>query len=405
MASTLPAPLDETTIPSAFSVTAIGSAGGCRLRIVLASSIRGPTKLPAGPKAELGLLGHTVLERVGRGDGDGEAVFETCRGETTARLAADPATSSYADLAFVLGAAAWSRFRADVIVRSRRLGGPRRSSQGAATRRDATLSTGREKSISSSALRLKGRLDGLTRLQDSRWEIRDYKLGEIRDASGRIRPEIIFQLRSYGLLALEREPSAEIQLVVDNRHDHEIPFGPAERVKARREIKRAWRGLTAGSVVHAYEIVSPGACCADCPFRHRCPAYLSSAPSWWKLSPDTPTELARDVSGTVLKFENDPFGGASVTVQDAGGRIVRVDRLDSRHGVDKGIEGRGIWMFNLESTVFRHAADGRSIHPTTFHELPADSTQRRAWALNIFRVPALPLRPRAAQACDEANRP
>jgi len=381
-ANTLPGDIDQVTVPSTFSVTAIASGSKCRLRLLMASSPSDGSVLPAGPRAELGSLGHLILERVAQGDGTPEEVFDRSVREVSKRLAANERTSGYSDLQRVLGPPAWSRFQADVLQRCTRLHISIRSRRGR-PQSQAGLNPGRERSIVSNELRLRGRIDLLRRLPSGDWEIRDYKLGHIFDGKGAIREEIVLQLRCYGLLVLEHEMSANIRLLVDNGQEHNVAFETKERKEVRRLIRRVARMLPAGEEVSAAEIATPGESCADCPIRHRCTSYRTAAPGWWQLDSGSPTELAADVWGPVVAHGRTSKQN-NVTLRDAAGRDVKIDRLDPRRFLAKSMIGKMLWFFGLESTVTRRTSDGRYIQPITFHELPADSSQRQAWGLQVF---------------------
>ena len=71
-------------------------------------------------------------------------------------------------------------------------------------------------------------------------------------------------------------------------------------------------------------------------------------------------------------------------IEDAAERKVRIDRLDlSRWKVTPKV-GERLFAFNLESPVSRGRARAAKFHPTSFFERPADSTQPRAWTLQLF---------------------
>jgi len=381
MARPLPTPFDEITIPEMFSPTAIASAGGCQLRMIAASTPKPLPSLPSGPFVELGILAHRVLERYSRGAGPAGSVFDACERESLKRLHSDASMAHYADLPSAVGLAYWSRFRANLVARCERV--PVRAQSIRASQTRTPILVGTERVLTSTKLRLKGRPDQMRRM-GAVLEIRDYKTGRIHDAAGELRSEIVIQLWCYGLLVLERDPMADIRLIVDNGEDHEIPFGLAEQKQARRAIRRALRGFAAGRSFSAITLASPGESCANCPVRDRCRAYLSVAPTWWRLGPETPDELARDVWGIVTAVSTDSAGAISVVLKDAVDRKVKIDRLDSRHCANASWIGREVWFFNLESTVFRRASNGRRLHPMSFHELPADSAQRCAWALRLY---------------------
>ncbi len=89
-----------------------------------------------------------------------------------------------------------------------------------------------------------------------------------------------------------------------------------------------------------------------------------------------------DTWGTVLEV----IEGARVDVvlRDEAGRRIRVDGLDARHGVSAALVGKRIWFFGLEANGATRGFDGGRFHPRSFHELPRDKLERRAWALHVY---------------------
>jgi hypothetical protein len=73
-----------------------------------------------------------------------------------------------------------------------------------------------------------------------------------------------------------------------------------------------------------------------------------------------------------------------VVLRDDAGRRVRIDGLDPRHGITSTLVGNRIWFFGLEATGATRGFDGTRFHPRSFHELPRDRLERRAWALHVF---------------------
>lgn len=78
-------------------------------------------------------------------------------------------------------------------------------------------------------------------------------------------------------------------------------------------------------------------------------------------------------------------GRVDVVLHDAAGRRVRIDGLDPRHGLTSVLVGKSVWFFGLEATGATRGFDGGRFHPRSFHELPRDRMERRAWALHVFR--------------------
>jgi hypothetical protein len=84
------------------------------------------------------------------------------------------------------------------------------------------------------------------------------------------------------------------------------------------------------------------------------------------------------------------MSNTALTLKDDAGRRVRVDGLDVRHGVTPKAVGRRIWLFGLEATGPTRGFDGARFHPRSFHELPRDRLERRAWALDVFGESGVP---------------
>lgn len=384
MIPALPPPLATASVPRFFTPTALAAALDCRLRLVLQSSSRGPKGLPAGPAAALGTLTHRFLDARDGSVEPSARLFDRIHGNLAAELAADPTTMHFADLQQVLGLPAWSRFRFDLIDRpadsaQKR---PARSLRSAPTASASIL--GRERGLANSRLRLKGRADRITRLPDGTVEIRDYKTGEVLDPTGALVPAIVLQLRCYGLIAVESFADSPIRLIVDDGADHEVPFSSADRRKLKRHLADLGRDLPEGRQLAAAALASPGESCGSCPFRHRCNSYLATAPRWWQATTPGPSVVPRDVWGEVAARAPGIDGTLDLVLLDASGRRVRVDRLDPARWSKPPDVGDRIWAFNLESPISRSRARAASLHPTVFHECPADSTQNRAWALQLF---------------------
>ena len=77
-------------------------------------------------------------------------------------------------------------------------------------------------------------------------------------------------------------------------------------------------------------------------------------------------------------------GRVDVVLRDDAGRRVRIDGLDPRHGITSSQIGKRMWLFGLEATGATRGFDGARFHPRSFHELPRDRMERRAWALQVF---------------------
>lgn len=384
MISALPPPLATAIVPRLFAVTALAEARDCRLRLVLQSqSIRQETlRLPAGPAAALGTLAHRYFSARAVATEMGVSLFERIHRDFADELATNSATTHYADLPSVIGLSAWSRFRLEVIERRKGSAPVLPSSRPKSATRGTIF--GRERPLVSQRLRLNGRADRIIRLEEGTIEIRDYKTGKILDSDGGILAHIVFQLRAYGLLVLEQSPGLPIRLIVDDGTEHEVGFTTRDQSRLRRLVNEISSDLPAGRRLDALSLATAGEDCATCVFRHFCGAYLNAAPAWWRMPACGPAEIPRDVWGVIVQVSSIADGIFNVTITDPVGRQVRLDRLDFSRWKDEPRVGAKLWAFNLESPVSRVRARAAKFHPTSFYECPADSTQQRAWALQLF---------------------
>jgi RecB family exonuclease len=378
----LPEALATVTVPRFFTPTALSLANDCHLRLVLQSAPRGLASLPAGPPAALGTLTHRFLALCAASPESAATIFNRAYNDVKAALAADSATAHYTDLSKVLGAPAWSRFRFALIDQrgeSPRAGHARLLESGT---RASTSRFGNERTLTSVDLRLKGRADRISRLPDGTIEVRDHKTGEIFDTSGALDASVQDQLRCYGLMLLESDSTSTIRLVVDDGDDHEIPFTTTDRRKLKRRLTELGQELPAGSQMIAANLASPGKACLSCPFRHRCRAYLDTEPRMWAASKHP--AIPRDTWGKVIGHSVDANSTFGIVLRDAAGRSIRVDRLDTARWSMPPDIGTYLWAFNLESPISRSRARAANLHPAVFHECPADSTQNRAWSLQLY---------------------
>ncbi|WP_456849632.1 RecB family exonuclease [Bradyrhizobium sp. USDA 4504] len=340
--------------------------------------------------AARGTLAHRVIEQWFKGEGSDNpatvfvANYEALRDE----LRADSARAVFADLAEVFGPAEWSGFRAWVLRRCETLGRTHSGrSRGEALNRMAPRRLlGVEVSLTSQALRLKGRADRIRRVAAESYEIRDYKSGAVLDDDGEVKESIALQLQAYGLMFLEAMPGAEVTLIVDVGREIPVGFDQATRARARERIEALLAPVPEAGHYPMESLVKPGADCLGCRIRHLCRAYLTQVPSWWLTYPDKSARIPYDSWGTVLAV-NAGAGGTDVTLEDAAGRRVRVDRLAHRHGLTASAAGRKIWLFDLESPGPGRDFKGNRYHPRVFYELPRDRLERRAWGAQVFLGP------------------
>ena len=331
-----------------------------------------------GPNAAIGTLFHRVLERAAKKSAlSVEEIFDDEYFRAVARLSADPNQAHFAEISSTLSAGEWARRRSWVLKRARSIQPVFDSERTLDTPR-ATPMYGSEVPLESQALRLRGSADRIRRLGPGSVEVRDYKSGSVVDETGTIRRDIALQLLAYGLILLERRPGILVRLVVDDGSEREVPFGADAQAEAMEELRRITAGVPTGGVVDAESLASPGKACWGCTSRHVCLAYRRNAVRWWNEIPTHIERIPKDTWGTVTDMPEQ----RAVVLRDDAGRRVRISNLDERHGAFR--IGMRVWFFGLEASGAVRSFDGTAFHPRSFHELPRDRAERRAWSLSVF---------------------
>lgn len=379
----LPPAIVQVTVPDCFSPSALGSCGDCRLKLIIASLRRSEwsERLASGPEAAVGTLIHRVLERTGRAErASPEEVFQEEYELAVDEIRRDPRRAHFAALASTRSFAEWARVRAWVLARATRDGHatPSRAPRSSAARRPV----GTEIGLESLPLRLRGNADRIRQLRPGMFEVRDFKTGATLNEQGELKEEITLQLQAYGLLLLERQPGADVRLVVDDGQEREVPFDLDAQLKATDQIMHLTGSMPNAGTASAQELAHPGLSCLGCSVRHVCPAYRGIAPVWWKQYPSDIDRLSNDVWGVVLEVLGDDR--VDVVLRDDAGRRVRIDGLADRHRIKGSLAGQRMWFFGLEATGPTRGFDGVRFHPRSFHELPRDRMERQAWALQVF---------------------
>ncbi len=381
----LPPAMAAVTVPEFFSPSALGSSAGCRLKLVVASTRRaaGDERLASGPEATVGTLLHRVLERAEQGDGlSPDDIFQQEYTRAVNELRQDPRRAHFAELASTRSLAEWNRTKQWVLARAAQHASPLRPKADAKHDQGGSRMTGAEVGFESSVLRLRGKADSVRQIGSREFEVRDFKTGVVLDEHGEVKSAIALQLWAYGFMLLERRPSSEVRLVVDDGSEHEVVFDAAARVRARGVLEEMLQSMPPQGASTTDELAVPSKGCWGCQVRHVCPAYRSTAPRWWKQYPDGLDRISNDIWGTVLEVIGE--GRVDVVLRDEAGRRVRVDGVDARHGVSSVFVGKRIWFFGLEATGATRGFDGARFHPRSFHELPRDRMERRAWSLQVF---------------------
>jgi hypothetical protein len=382
----LPPSIAEVTVPDCFSPSALPLSPSCALKLVT-SSLRGndwTERLASGPEAAVGTLVHRVLERSCReASTSAEAIFEQEYERIAANLSLDPRCQHFADLVSTKTATEWAQLRSWVLSRAERLRPTRPSAHRRPRGGSPDALIGAEIPLESRTLRLRGRADRVRKLAQSLFEIRDFKTGWTLDESGSVKPAIALQLQAYGLLLIEARSDIEVRLVVDDGLEREVAFDEHARDEAMEAVLRIITPLPLAGRAQAQELTTPGADCYGCSIRHVCPAYRTSAPSWWRAYPREIEWLSKDVWGTLVDVSIGA-NGVDVLLRDDAGRRVRIDGVHARHGISRAAVGSRLWFFGLEATGNASGFDGTRFHPRCFHELPRDALERRAWAAQVF---------------------
>jgi len=387
MIETLPAELENMSVPSMFSPSSLGAAKGCGLRLAASSLARTEllNRLPAGPEASVGQLVHRVLERaVKDSEGSAEELFDDEYGRVVAAIASDTRRAHLTDLSSTKAPAQWANLRAWVLSRVSAARHRVVTSRIGSKRRDRGGVEGAERSFESTTLRLRGRADLVRRIDQDVFEVRDYKSGGVLDGDGEVKREIALQLQAYGLLVLEREPRATVRLIVDDGTDREVEFGPEAQAEAAEAIMAITTIMPLPAIVPVATLARPGDACWGCPIRHICSAYRGQAPEWWTRYPPELSSAPLDVWGQVL--EHRAGEGQVIVLRDGANRRVRVTGVDSRHGLSDSV-GKQLWFFGLEATGASRGFDGTRFHPRSFHEQPRDALERRAWTTVVYAGP------------------
>jgi RecB family exonuclease len=376
----LPGPLEDIEVPVMFSPTALLAARTCKLKATLGSRRDG--MLTAGPAAAIGQLSHRVLERGwGKKTAEVRSIFEDEYRRLVSELAADPRRRHFADLANTRPFAEWTSLQ-EWLERSATGGrshGIERSQRFAKT----NIHVGAEKTLRSKKLRLRGRADRVRQVGNNHYEIRDFKSGTTLDATGEVKAEIVLQMWAYGLILAEAEPTAQIRLVVDDGQEREIAFDDAARSRAFEELMALVSDLPSPGVASSSSLANAGEACWSCAHRHRCDSYLRVAPEWWKSYPREVGRVPFDVWGTLLEVEREP-SSTNLRLLDVAGRRVRIAGIDFRHGEFDQLVGENVFLFSLEARGTSRSFNGERFHPRSFHELPRDRYEKRAWAVEIF---------------------
>lgn len=379
-------PINAVVVPEAFSVTAVAAYAGCGLRLLISQKSWAHQRLPSGPDAAIGTFLHAVFDRASRSVNEtASEIFNAELKKMTDSLRNDPQRAHFSDLAKTRSVMEWRNIRVMALSKCESLLKKSQHNRVAVDSHPKQYNgTGSEIALKSAAMRVSGRSDQIQRIGLNSYLIKDYKTGRAFDEEGRVLLPIRFQLQLYALLAEELYPNSEIKLVVETSHSlQEIEWNEDERSKALSRLAEITGLYRAGSTQDGGVIASPSNECFVCAFRHVCLAYLTTAPSWWKKTPNSISVISSDTWGTITNTIHTQFG-IDIILEDAAGRRVYVRGLRDRPELHLVTKGDQIAVFGLERTGTGRDWSGHIFHPHTFHEQSFDRRSRPAWATKVF---------------------
>ena len=379
----LPVAPSELHVPEYFSPSSLGTSKRCGLKVLAsASENRGKfERLPVNPVALLGTLVHSALELL-------------MTGELTEPLQwledeLDRPTNRATPYSCLREAIPERRIQNARQMLDGRDGRselvPREHPEGLRTAgANSTRLFGPEVLLISPTLRLRGKADWICRLADGAIEIVDFKTGVVLGENGEVKDEYVLQLQAYALMLRERVGGTEVRLFLDNGERTQIPCDDVSLDRAQERIEEFTSKFPESSTVHSVDVANPGPECASCGLRSSCSAYLDSAPDWWTDVPEEIEFAPLDIWGEISRVSEVDFG-LTVHLKDQAGRSVKVDGLDSAHGLTRDSAGEQVWLFNLCADNRRRGFKGQRPHPRIFHELVrTDALGPRAWSISVF---------------------
>lgn len=394
----LPEPLEEIEIPTCLGVTKLVAAGPCLLRAAATT----PRNLPGpmgGPRAEFGKLAHALsdLAAFGRLGVDGiptdvTAAFGYLLEQAGARLSASEETRRFADLRVGFTKREWEKRVYFTIAHAEQQAGKRMKMGIHECRKppgsrpfllrevvERRLRGAVEVPFTSTALRIRGRIDLVDVSELGEVTVSDFKSGVVADANGEIHTEISLQIRLYGLAVGELTRSDIVLRVLAQNREYSVPFDESEKQSANRWLRERTDRLSPGIRHDAHALTAIGARCVSCRLRPVCPAYRRFVCDGWKRQ-DNRFKLPLDIAGIITE-KGDDGNFVWLKLRDLAGRTVKIHRLDPEHAP---LEcGQKVWFFDLASFEERRTHRGWR-HPCNFHQMASTSTDRTAWKLRGF---------------------
>ena len=294
--------------------------------------------------------------------------------------------------ALVYGAADWRRRVADAVADAQAYASPtkRRHSRDrseASLKADidvaSLLASGRdgrwtEVPLASERYRLRGRVD-LVERSGHTVRVVDVKTGVGAFGGRAVAPHVALQLRTYGLVVSELDPSVHIELWVASGTATPVPFGTAERAATARALRSLSDRFPAGADAAAENLAQPGPACRQCKWRHRCQSYQRVAPRWWLDGADY--SVPTDVWGRVEAASHYEGATRTLVLRDPADRRVHVSNL--RVSLSGELSpGDALYAFGLEEPAGRWRP-GRRRAPLALRDVDPE-TGAVAWTLSVY---------------------
>lgn len=384
--ATIPTPVAEVTVKHLLSISQLGFADQCLLRVAFGASNNQPERLPEHPAAALGSILHRLLEQAAKGQirrsgstcDDAEAALDALLREAKT------------DFALSLAPQEWASRKASAIA-----GAAKRLERSTRTP-GAVPSNGRRMSfedlpadgvwgevvVKSNTLRLSGQIDFVEK-REPKVMVTDTKTGRIEDRDGALLRHIELQLRLYGLAVREHLASWTIGLSVEREREWSISFESDDEAETQEWLREKLSRLPANAQLSAKSLACVGEACRTCPYRHVCPSYCEAAPQFWKAGA-CEGPMPGDIWGRIEQVR-ETNGMHDVDLRDAANRCVRITGIDPEWNLlEQATKELPVYFFGLatEKPQFHR---GVWKHHLNFHEIPRSRRGRRAVSLAIFR--------------------
>lgn len=381
----LPPPVAYVSVPAAFAPSSWHRMEQCALSVWAADA----AVLPESAKAAAGRVLHAARETIWKLGLFGPAATAAVRAVVEDVLVSHERHHG-AGLVRALGSRRWLERTLELeqwarsVVRppyqGRAVPGAFASEDDA---RDDRFVLGVEEPWRASALRLRGRPDESHLTTSGSVEVCDYKTGRVTGRDGALLPAIETQMRLYLLMA-EHLSGRRATGKVHGGEELVVPWDDETRSATVRRVASFGERFPANARFSAGDVATPGSHCVGCGLRPRCATYLAQAPGWWLNSGSHPRPLPFDTWGIATDVVQEELG-ATVSLDDAGGRRVRVRGLSSDHALTTASVGVPLFMFDLVPTedTTQH---GRRIQPRSFHEKSPGARWPSAWRAQVFQL-------------------